>query len=393
VAPADAIRTAHGKGLQMQSDCGAINFPNGPMLWCERYILGRLEKWGLHMTRASALALFAIVAAATAAQAQVPPYHVAKTVALGSPDRWDYLVYDGASHRLYVSHGDRVTVVDGRDGTLVGNIEGMPGGTHGIGIVTAAGKGYTDDGKAGEAVAFDLKTLKAAKRIKAQDDADGIAFDPVSGHIFVVDGDSKVLTVIDPRTDSAIATINAGGGLEYAVSGENGKLYVDGAENKEIVRIDTAKNVADAHWPIPGCTSPHGLAIDRTAHRLFASCLNAVLTVVNADSGAVVATLPIGQGTDGAAFDPKRKLIFSSNNDGTLSVIREVTPEKFESLGSIATAVTGKNMTIDPATGRLFVAVADTDPSAPIQAGPNGRPGRPRPLPGTLKILFLDPAP
>jgi YVTN family beta-propeller protein len=357
---------------------------------------GKFVQKGLQMKHsiAPALILLSSLAVCTASYAEgPPPYHIAKTVALGSPDRWDYLVFDGASRRLYVSHGDRVTVLDGREGTILGNIEGMPGGTHGIGIVTSAGKGYTDDGKAGEAVAFDLATLKVQKRIKAQDDADGIAFDKSSGHVFVVDGDSKVLTAIDPKTDTVVATVNAGGGLEYAVSGENGKLYVDGAENKEIVRINTATNAVDAHWPIPGCTNPHGLAIDVAAHRLFASCVNAVMTVVNAETGAVVATLPIGQGTDGAAFDPKRKLAFSSNNDGTISVIREVTPQKFESLGSIPTAVTGKNMTIDPATGRLYVAVADIDPKAPVPVTPSGRPGRPKPLPGTLKILFLDPAP
>jgi len=328
---------------------------------------------------------------ASAAQAQnAVPYHVTKTVSLGSPDRWDYLVYDVATNRLYVSHGDRVTVLDGKNGGILGNVEGMPGGTHGIGIVSAVGKGYTDDGKAGEAVAFDLKTFKTSKRIKAQDDADGIAFDPSSGHIFVVDGDSKVLTVIDPKTDTAIATVDGGGGLEYAVSGNNGKLYVNGAEQKEIVRVDTATNKVDAHWPIPGCTSPHGLAIDTKAQRLFVSCVNQVLTVVNSQSGAVVATVPIGAGTDGAAFDPVRKLVFSSNYDGTVSVIRQVTADQYEALDSVKTGITGKNMTIDPATGRLFVAVADIDPNAPVPVGPNGRPGRARPLPGTLKILFLD---
>jgi len=326
-------------------------------------------------------------------EAQTPPYHLAKTIALGAPDRWDYLVYDQDSHHLFIAHGDRLTVVDGKDGAIVGNVEGIPGGTHGTGIVTAAGKGYTDDGQAGEAVSFDLKTLQITNHIKAEPDADGIAFDSVSGHIFVVDGDSKVLTVIDPKTDTAIATVEAGGGLEYPIAGNDGKIYVNGSENKEIVRIDTATNVADAHWPIPGCTSPHGLAIDAVARRLFVSCLNNVLTVVNAQTGAVVTTLPIGQGTDGAAFDPKRKLIFSSNNDGTLSVIREVDPQTYRSLGSIPTAVTGKNMTIDPDTGRLYVAVADIDPNAPVPPGPNGRPGRPKPLPGTLKILFLDPGP
>ncbi len=324
--------------------------------------------------------------------AQTPSYKVANKVAVGSPDRWDYLEFDHPSHRLYVAHGDRVTVLDGRSGKMIGNIEGLPGGSHGIGIVTNAGKGYTDDGKAGQAAVFDLRTLKIEKRVKAEDDADGIAYDKVSGHIFVVDGDSKVLTVIDPKTDTVITTINAGGGLEYAVSGENGKLYVDGADNKEIVRINTATNVVDAHWKMPGCTSPHGLAIDLVEHRLFASCANAMLTVVNAENGAVITTLPIGQGTDGAAFDPKRKLIFSSNNDGTISVIHEDNPQSFKSLGNIHTAVTGKNMTIDQETGRLYVAVADIDPKAPVPSGPNGRPGRPKPLPGSLKILFLDPA-
>ena len=333
-----------------------------------------------------------LLGSVAASFAQAPSYHVTKTVPLGAPDRWDYLVYDAPSHRLYVSHGDRVTVLDGKDGKVLGNVQNMPGGSHGIGIVAAVGKGYTDDGEAGEAVAFDLKTLKTGKHIKAKDDADGIAFDASSGHIFVVDGDSKVLTVIDPKTDSVVATVDGGGGLEYAVSGDNGKLYVNGAENKEIVRINTATNQVDAHWPIPGCTSPHGLAIDTASHRLFVSCVNEVMTVVNADSGAVIATLPIGKGSDGAAFDPKRKLAFSSNYDGTLTVVRESSPQKFEVLGSVPTAITGKNMTIDPDTGRLFVTIADIDPKAPVPLGLNGRPGRPKPLPGSLKVLFLDPA-
>jgi DNA-binding beta-propeller fold protein YncE len=343
---------------------------------------------------AIAVAVAAVLSTAVAqslATEATPAYHVVKSVPLGVPDRWDYIVFDSSSHRVYVSHGDRVTVVDGRDGTILGNVVGVPGGTHGIGISTATGKGYTDDGQAGVAVSFDLKTFRTIKQIKAEDDADGIAFDPISGHVFVVDGEPGHLTVIDPKTDSSIATIDAGGKLEYAVTGNNGKLYANGEAKKEIVRVDTATNKVDAHWPIPGCTSPHGLAIDLVSHRLFASCLNAVLTVINADTGAVVATLPIGQGTDGVAFDPKRKLIFSSNNDGTLSVIREKDPQTFVSLGNVNTAVTGKNMGIDPDTGRLFIAVADVDPNAAATSGPGGRAGRPRPLPGTLKLLFLDP--
>ncbi|HEY2009869.1 MAG TPA: YncE family protein [Rhizomicrobium sp.] len=343
--------------------------------------------------RLNLLAAAFLLGSTAASFAQTPAYHVTKTITLGAPDKWDYLVYDGPSHRLYVSHGDRLTVLDGRSGNMLGEVQGMPGGTHGIGIVAAVGKGYTDDGQAGEAVAFDLNTFKTGQRIKAQADADGITFDPTSGHIFVVDGDSKVLTVIDPKTDAAVATVDAGGKLEYAVSGENGYLYVNGAGNKEIVRVNTATNQVDARWPIPNCTSPHGLAIDKATHRLFVSCVNAVMTVVNADDGSVLATLPIGNGTDGAAFDPKRKLAFSSNYDGTLTVVREKSPKDFEVVGSIPTKMTGKNMTIDPDTGRLFVTVADLDPSVPVPTGPDGRPGRGKPLPGSLKVLFLDPAP
>jgi len=344
-----------------------------------------LHHWGV----ASLAILLSTVAAQAANTA--PAYHVAKTVALGAPDRWDYVVFDPGSDRVYVSHGDRVTVVDGKSGAILGQIEGMPGGTHGIGISAANGKGYTDDGKAGQAVAFDLKTFKTGARIAAKDDADGIAFDPTSGHIFVVDGDSAALTVIDPKTDAVIATIATGGGMEYAVAGDNGKLYVNGADKKEIVRIDTATNRVDARWPVPGCESPHGLAIDKTTHRLFPTCLNAVMNVVDTDSGKIVASLPIGQGTDGAAFDPKRKLIFSSNYDGTLSVIREQGPDHYVVLGSIKTQISGKNMDIDPATGRLFVVTADVDPAAPVPPSRNGRMARRKLLPGTVKLLFLDP--
>jgi YVTN family beta-propeller protein len=299
-------------------------------------------------------------------------------------------VFDAPSHRVYVAHGDRVSVVDGHDGNLIGEVTGIPGGTHGIGI--AAGKGYTDDGQAGVAVVFDPKTLKVTGKVAAKEDADGIAVDPASGHVFVVDGDSKVLTVIDPKTDKVIATIDGGGGLEYAVAGPGGKLYVNGAEKKEILRIDTKTNTVDAHWPVPGCTSPHGMAIDPAAHRLFTSCVNQVLTVVNTDTGAVVASLPIGQGTDSAVFDPVRKRVFSSNGDGTLTVIAEKDPNTFEVIDTVQTQVTGKTMGIDPATGRLYIAAADVDPTAPVLPGPNGRPGRPTPLPGTLKLIILDPA-
>src|SRR5580700_4991738 len=151
----------------------------------------------------------ALMGGAAPAAADEPgvTYQVTKTVSLGAPDRWDYVVFDAPSHRVYVAHGDRVTVVDGLDGSIIGQIEGYPGGTHGIAVVPALGRGFTDDGEAGEAGEFDLATLKTSKRIKTAADADGMVFDPVSGHVFVVNGDSGTVSVIDPKVEQAVATL------------------------------------------------------------------------------------------------------------------------------------------------------------------------------------------
>ncbi len=340
------------------------------------------------------------VATRAAAPTAMPVYHVTHTVSLGAPDRWDYLSFDPATQRLFIAHGDRVTVLDARDGSVLGQVEGFAGGTHGIGIVNALGRGYTDDGRAGTAGSFDLRTFKLLHTIKADDDADAVVFDPPSGHIFVVNGDPGTLTVIDPKTDAAIATVSAGSKLEFAVSGLNGKLYVNAPGKGEIVRIDTHSNQADAHWAVPSCKNSAGLAIDTDTHRLFSSCRNGVLVVVNADDGTTVASLPIGRGTDAAAFDPKRRLVFSSNGtDGNISVIAELDANTFRSLGTIPTAVTARTMTVDPQSGRLYVAAADVDAAAQTPAAPApaaaATPPRPRtPLvPGSLKVLYLDPMP
>jgi DNA-binding beta-propeller fold protein YncE len=340
---------------------------------------------------AATCAACVIVFAPQAFAQSTPLYTVTKTVALGAPDRWDFVVFDAASHKVFVAHGDRVTVVDGRTGRIIGNVEGLPGGTHGIAIVPGTKRGYTADGRAGTAASFDLKTLKPIKTIKAEADADAVVFDPTSGHVFVVDGDPGKLTVIDPKSDSSVATIDAGGKLESAVAGGNGKLYVNGEEKNEIVRVDTATNQVDAHWPIPNCTSPHGLAIDPAAHRLFSSCENNVLVVVDADTGATIATLPIGTRSDAAAFDPKRKLIFSSNGDGTLSVIAERDANTFVTVASVATMQSARTMAVDPVSGRLYLVAADMtiNPSADLSDLRH----RYVVTPGSAKLLFLDPTP
>jgi YVTN family beta-propeller protein len=295
------------------------------------------------------------------------------------------VVVEPGSHRVFAAHGDRVSVVDGQDGAVLGAVMGLPGGTHGIAFSPATGQGFTDEGESASAAAFDLKTLKPVGHIKAQDDADGIAMDPKTGHIFVVDSDPGKLTVIDPKTNTVVDTIDAGGKLEYAAADGAGMVYANGEAKREILKIDATTNKIVARFPIPKCESPHGLAVDAASQRLFASCENGLLEVVDAASGRVIKDLPIGLGSDTVAFDPVRKRVFSSNGiDGTVTVIQESGPEAFTVAATIKTAVTGKTMAVDPQTGRLFIAAGDA------LAAKDAR-GRSKTAPGSMKLLFLDP--
>lgn len=337
--------------------------------------------------KALLMAAAGLLALSAAPALAAPAYTLAKSTALGAPDRWDYVVFNGDTGRVYVAHGDKVAVVDARSGEIVGQVEGIAGGTHGTAVSAATGQGFTDDGRNGLAIVYDLKTMKITKQIPADKDADAIAFDAVSGHVFVIEGDPGAITVIDPKTDAVVATIKAGEKMEYGVGDGHGAVFVAGEEKRDLLKIDAKTNTVVARWATPDCTSPHGLAVDAAHHRAFMGCVNSTMVVVNTDSGAVVAKLPIGRGNDAVAFDSKRKRVFSSNGmDGTISVYQETAPDRYVAMDTISTAVSGRTMDVDSETGRLFVAAADVDP--PAAPG-----GRPRPKPGSLRLMMLDPTP
>lgn len=328
--------------------------------------------------------------AALAADVPAPAaYTVAGSIALGAGERWDYVTYDPVDQRAYVAHGDHVSVVDTAKQMLVGEIGTFPGGTHGVAIVHDANVGYTDDAKAGEVIAFDLRTLQVTKKIKGDEDADGIVYDAASKHVFVINGDSGTVTVIDPRINDAVATIRIGAGLEAAEVDGKGKLFVDGVEKHDLIAIDTKTNIVLAHYPMQGCERPHGIAVDAKARRVFATCINKVMVVMNADNGKQIASVPIGASSDGAAFDAKRKLVLSSNGEGTLSVIAEKDADHFNAQSDVATAKSARTIAIDPDSGNLFLpaaSIAKIEPSAM----PGGRP-RTSYTPGSLKLLVLAP--
>ena len=331
---------------------------------------------------------FAIAAglcAATGAQAAAPEYHVTKTVSLGAPDSWDYLTYDAASHRVIVSHGSEATVVDGVSGAVVGHLGPIK---HANGVMVADGRVYATSQDPNMLVVFDLATLKKVASIPMGKGPDGALYDPASKKGFVVNEDDKTVTAIDVETNKPVFTTDLGGMPEF-LAAAGGKVYVNIKDHREVVRIDIASGKLDAHWPIPECEAPHGMAVDAETHRLFSSCVNGKMSVVDTDKGTVVAMLPIGKRTDGAGFDPKRKLAFSSNSEGTLSVVAEKSADEFVALGDVPTAPGARAMAIDPDSGRIFVVTAEIASSEPAPDG--GKPTRFKFVPGTFKLLFIDP--
>ena len=314
-------------------------------------------------------------------------YAVSQTIPLGLPDRWDYVTFDPGSKHVLVAHGDHTDIVDVAGGRVLGKLEGLQG-AHGQ-IVAPSGLIYADSGKTAELTAFDPASLNPIKTLAAGPDADGVVLEPVHNLVAVMDGDGEAVTLIDLATRSVRVTVPLGGSPEFAVADGTGLLYVNIASTGEVVRLDAGAGRVTARFPVPGCQKPHGLAIDTRTHRLFTTCVNAQMTVLDSATGRVVQTLPIGHGTDAAAFDPVRHRVFSSNYDGTLSVFDETTDGRLSSAGTVRTAIGARTMALDPGTGRVFLVTADIDPTKPPTATPRGT--RYEFKPGTVKLLVLDP--
>lgn len=307
-----------------------------------------------------AFALVGIFGSAALAAEPAPAYHLVQSVSLGAPAKWDYVVFDAPSHRVYAAHSTEIVVVDSNSGAVVGRVPGIVG-AHGIAVVPEIGRGYASNGKKASVTVFDLVTLKALGEIPCAEDSDAVVFDLASRRVLVMNGDAHSITVIDPASDRAVATIALPGQPEYAVADGRGDLFVNIVDRAEIVRVAIATATITAAWPIPACERPHGLTMDRGSRRLFSSCANSHLAVLDADSGRSVAGLAIGKGSDAAVFDPIRRLVFSSNGSGTVSVVAEAEAESFRSLGEVPTFPGARTMAEDPETGRLFLVAAEND--------------------------------
>ncbi len=318
-------------------------------------------------------------------------YHLLQKTSFGAAEGgreyFDYITFDPAARRVYLSHGTEVIVVDADSGATVGKVTGLKR-DHGIALVPELGRGFITDGDAGQVVVFDLKTLKTIGQVKADSDADSILYDPASKRIFVFNGDPNSCTVIDPATETVVMTLHLGGAPEQAVADGKGMIY-DNLENKnEVIAIDSRALKITARWPVAPAGQPVSMAMDREHRRLFIGGRNPkLLVVMDADNGNIIGSpFPIGARVDTNVYDPETGLAASSTGDGMIHIIHEDSPAKFVAVETVKTEYGAKTMALDPKTHNFLVDTSDFDPpAAPSAKQPNPQP---RAKPGTFHLLI-----
>lgn len=304
--------------------------------------------------------LFGWIAVNLSAQAGPSGYRVIHQYKLGGEGGWDYLAFDAGNHRLFIARSTRVMVVDADSGKLLTEIPDTPG-VHGVALVPELNRGFISSGREGTVSVFDLRTLKVSQKIKVGQNPDAILYDPFSQRVFAFNGRSHDASVIDAKAANVVGTIPLGGKPEFAVSDGQGQVYVNLEDKAELALIDPSKMDVKARWPLAPCEEPTGLALDRSNHRLFSGCSNKLMAIVDAGSGKLITTMPIGDGVDGVAFDPGSNLAFSSNGEGSVTVVKEESPEKFRVLENVPTLAGARTITLDPQTHQIYtVAKADT---------------------------------
>jgi DNA-binding beta-propeller fold protein YncE len=330
-----------------------------------------------------------LVVAAVSAMAAEPVGAPANRVVIGGPGGWDYLAMDPARHHLFIARGDRVQVFDAETMAVTAEIAGTDG-VHGVALARERNIGLTSNGASNSVSMFDLVSLKKIGQIVGIGDGpDAIVYDRRSSRAFAFNGRSHDATVIDVDTARVIGTIALPGKPEFAAADEQGSIFVNIEDRDSIARLDIATLKVTAVWPLFGCVGPTGLAIDIERRRLFVSCSNRTLAVVNAISGSVVDRLPIGAGSDAVAFDAQRSLVLSSNRDGTLSVIRQDDADHYSSRPAITTRSGARTVALDPSTHRAYLVTSDFEPFSTPASG-IARQRRPTPIPDTFSVLWVD---
>jgi hypothetical protein len=334
--------------------------------------------------------IFVAFLSAPSARSQSDSYHLQKKIPIaaapGNEEYFDYLTMDPPAHRLYVSHGTEVKVLDATDGSIIGTMSGFRR-CHGIALVKELGKGFVTDGESGEIIVFDIASLKITNKIKVAPDADFILYDSASKHVFSFNGKTKSASVIDPVRETVVATIGLGGVAEQAASDGKGNIYENIKDANEVIKIDSGTLEIKARWRVTPAGQPVSIAVDGEHRRLFIGSRDPkLLTVMNADNGEVIQSFPIADRVDTTVFYPKKGLVFSSTGAGIIHVFHEDAPNKFSLVENISTEYGAKTMALDPESDRIYTDTSDFTASAnPTAAQPKPQPTAAR---GTCHLLI-----
>jgi DNA-binding beta-propeller fold protein YncE len=339
----------------------------------------------LALATAAALAPLALTIVGTRGKVVVATSSGYRSLAkrtLGGDGFWDYLTMDPVARRLYISRWTHVMAVDADSYQAVGDIPDIAG-AHGIAIAREFGRGFITEGEGNQVAIFDLRTLKKIGSAKTGHGPDGIIYDPASKRVFAFNGEDGTASVIEASTGAVVGTVALGGSPEFATADGEGHVYNNLEDKNEVLEIDSKTLKVLNRWPLAPGESPSAMAIDRGHHRLFIGCHNRLMVVMDADRGRVVATPAIGQGVDAARFDPSTQLVFSSNGEGSLTVVHEDSPDQYTVVDNVKTERGARTMELDPKTHRVYTVTADLgpQPSEPHQP--------PTMMPGSFRLLVF----
>ena len=312
-------------------------------------------------------------------------YQSLPEIPIGGEGGWDILTIDNSAHRLYVAHATKVVVVDLDKNAVVGEVTDTPG-VHAFVAIPELQRGFSSNGKESKSSVVDLKTFKTISKIDTGANPDAVVYEPRHSEVYVFNHTGNSVTVINAKAATVSATIPLGGSPEFAAVDETaGRVYCNIEDKSEVVAIDTTKHEVVAHWPLAPGEEPSGIAFDAGHHRLFSTCHNKMMTMLDTQSGKVVGTTAIGTGVDGAAFDDATQLAFASCGEGVTNILKEETPEKLRVVQTLKTERGARTMALDPKTHRIYLPSAKFEPAS--SPSPGASPARPRIVPNTLKLL------
>jgi len=323
------------------------------------------------------------------AQNAASEYSIVSTIKIPGTGGWDYLSVDEAGSRLFLSHGNVVNVVDLKTGQLAGTINETPG-VHGIALAPELNKAFISAGRNATVKVIDYKTLASLEDVAVTGkNPDAIIYDAFSKKVLTFNGSTSNATVLDATTNKVVGTIPLDGKPEFPASDGKGKIYVNIEDKSEISVIDIKSMKVEKSWPIAPGEEPSGLALDNETHRLFSVCSNKLMVIVDATDGHIITSLPIGNGCDGVKFDPGMKRAYSSNGEGTMTVVQEVNKDSFKVLENVKTMSGARTLALSTTTHHIYLPTAEYE-AAPAATADNPRPRRTM-KPDSFQVIDIAP--